>query len=354
MPSIGYSTFVVVPMDPDYPLPQAEADVVASSLPASSSFEAQYPGPSTARSPRSSTMLENEDLQLQAALHASLDGQPTTLPMPFPGVGPFAGGSGALPPGGPMPFSAPSQRSVPPPVPHHSTRPADQPMGNPVAASMARNQVVLERMRREQAAALREHEGAPRFVDPSNRAYPGAGGLPSHVEDEEEQLRRAIAESEAMAREQRQGSTQTDGDAAGSGLGSDNTQPGELTQERIGGGRMYDDEDADLQAALQASLATASGPTGAHIPDTATAPPRASPARRSPPTARSMPGRPHAAPSAGADEDDGDDGESYSDDDDTATEETLSGTEDPPPQAANDDISIEEMRRRRLARFGGP
>jgi ataxin-3 len=333
-------------MDPDYPLPQAEADVVASSLPATSSFEAQHPGPSTSRSPRSSTVLENEDLQLQAALHASLDGQPTTLPMPLSHMGPIASGSGALSPGGPMLFSAPSQRPAPPPIPHHSTRPADRPMQNPVAASMARNQAMLERMRREQEVALREHEGAPRFVDPLNRAYPGAGGLPRHVGDEEEQLRRAIAESEAMAREQGQGPTQADSDAAGTGLGSDNTQPGEWTQERVGGGRVYDDEDADLQAALQASLTTASGPAGAHIPDTTTAPPRASPGRR-----------PHAAPSAGADEDDEDDEKPYDEDDgdDTATEETLSGTEDPPPlQAANDDLSIEEMRRRRLARFGGP
>src|SRR6267142_2685848 len=335
-------------MDPDYPLPQAEADVVASSLPTPPSFEAQYPGPSTARSPRSSTMLENEDLQLQAALHASLDGQPTTLPMPLSSMGPVAGGSGALSPGGPMPFSAPSQRSAPPPIPHHSTRPADLPMQNPVAASMARNQVMLERMRREQEVALREHEGAPRFVDPLNRAYPGAGGLPRHVGDEEAQLRRALAESEAMARGQGQGQgpTQADSDGAGTELGSDNTQPGEWAQERVGGGRVYDDEDADLQAALQASLTTASGPAGAHISDTTTAPPHASPARRSPPTARSMPGRrPHAAPSAGADEDDEDDEKPYSDDDgdDTATEETLSGTEDPPPpQAANDDLSRSE------------
>lgn len=344
-------------MDPDYPLPQAEADVVASSLPAQSPFEAQYPGPSTARSPRSSTMLENEDLQLQAALHASLDGQPTTLPMPLSRMGPVAGGSSAVP-GGLMPFSAPSlPRSAPPPIPHHSTRPADRPMENPVAASMARNQMMLERMRREQEAALREHEGAPRFVDPLNRAYLGAGGLPRHVGDEEEQLRRAIAESEVMAREQGQGPTQADSDAAGTGPGSHNSQPGEWTQERVGGGRVYDDEDADLQAALQASLTTASGPAGAHIPDTTTAPPRASSARRSLPTVRSIPGRrPHAAPFAGADSDDEGDERPYSDDDgdDTATEETLSGREDPPLQDANDDLSIEEMRRRRLARFGGP
>jgi hypothetical protein len=41
----------------------------------------------------------------------------------------------------------------------------------------------------------------------------------------------------------------------------------------------------------------------------------------------------------------------YSDDEDTATEETLSDTAGP-SQAKG--VSIEEMRRRRLAQFGGP
>jgi hypothetical protein len=55
---------------------------------------------------------------------------------------------------------------------------------------------------------------------------------------------------------------------------------------------------------------------------------------------------------AGADEDDEDDDELYSgdDEDDTATEETLSDA-DMPPQDEN--VDIEEMRRRRLARFSG-
>ena len=188
----------MVPIDPEHPLPQADADVIASSPPPlpSSSFGPQYS--STARSPHSSGMPEDEDFQLQAALEASLDGPRAGSPMPRPRAGPaVAGGSGsARSPGATMGFPMLPPLTVPPPVPPPSTRPTDQPMENPVAASMARNQAMLERMRREQEVALSEHyhEEASRFGGLLGRSYPRAG---SHVGDEEEQLRRAIAESEA-------------------------------------------------------------------------------------------------------------------------------------------------------------
>jgi len=327
---IGYSTFAVVPIDPDHPLPRSEADDVASS-PLPSSFGAQRS--SSARSPRSPALFEDEDFQLQAALRASLDGPLVSVPMPRPHGGPVASSSRARSPGAVTGFPNPFLRSppspIPPPVPPPSTRPTDRPMENPVAASMARNQAMLERFRQEQEVALRGH-------------YPRPG---SHVVDDEEQLRIALAVSEAMAREQG-GDRTGSGDAAGTRERSENVQ---AREGRVHGGRVYDDEDADFQAALKASLETA--PPGAHTPNTTTPPPRTS-THPPPPASRSIAG-PHTEPLAGADDGEGDDDyQLYSDDDqeDTATEVTSS---DADLQPTAQDVSVEEMRRRRLARFGG-
>jgi ataxin-3 len=216
-------------------------------------------------------------------------------------------------------------------------------MENPVAASMARNQAMLERMRREQEAALREHyhEESSHFHDPSSGVYPRR-----HVEDEEEQLRRAIAESEAMAREQ--GETQPDSGATGTRATLDDTEAGGRVQDnRTHGGRVYDDEDADFQAALQASLETA--PQGAHTSSPTTMQPRSSPARRSPHATRSM-ASPSTRSSVREDEDEDDGSYSDDDEDDTATEDTLSDGDRPEQAEA---VDIDEMRRRRLARFSG-
>jgi ataxin-3 len=352
--AVGYSTFVVVPTNPDNPLPQTDADVIAVSLPSRASSDAQHP--STSYPHQSSAGFEDEDFELQAALQASLGGAAVRIPMPQPHMGPVAGGTRAISPApGPnLGFPTSPTLSPPPPVPHPSTRPVNQPMENPVAASMARNQVMLERMRREQEAALREHyrDEVSGFGQMSTgNVSPGIG---SRVHDEEEQIRRAIAESQEMAREQgvELGRAQTGGDDAGTRARSDDTQPADtLRHDRVHGGRVYDDEDAELQAALQASLESA--PPGIHTPT----PPRASgsPMRRSPlPAAASR-----AAPRLGTEPsnvhdvgDDGDDDDLYYEEEDTATEETLSETAE--PQEA-EDVSVEEMRRRRLARFGaGP
>jgi ataxin-3 len=343
----------VVPTNPDNPLPQTDADVIAVSLPSGASSEAQHS--SAPYSPHSSAGFEDEDLELQAALQASLDGAAVRIPMPQPHVGPVAGGTRAISPtpGSNSGFPTSPPLSPPPPVPHPSTRPINQPMANPVAASMARNQVMLERMRREQEAALREHyqDEVSRFEQRSTGNMPRSG---SRVREEEEEIRRAIAESEEMAHEQglELGRAQMGGDDAGTRARSGNTQQAEaLGPDRIHGGRVYDDEDAELQAALQASLETA--PPGIHTPT----PPRASdtPMRRSPlpAVASRAPARLGAEPSNATNvHDDGDDDDAlYYDDEETATEETLS--ESAEPQEA-EDVSMEEMRRRRLARFGGP
>ena len=341
----GYSTFAVVPTDPDHPLPQTDADDIATRLlqPVSSPSLAQ--GSFTARNPDSSSAFEDEDFQLQAALHASLDGGAGQFSMPRPHGGSFASETGStLSPRTSTGFPIPSLSAIPPPVPAPSTRPTAQPMTNPVAASMSRNQVMLERMRREQEAALREHyhEEVSGFDNLPEPSYPLAG---NRVQDEEEQLRRAIAESEAMAHEQ--GHAETVSNASGAGIRSGNAQAEQWTQGRTHSGRVYDDEDAEFQAALQASLESA--PPGAHTFDTATTSPRASTARDSPLTAASIAGS-RAEPLTGADEDEDEDDDDY---DDAATEKTLSETAEA-PQAEDPNINIEEMRRRRLARFGGP
>jgi Ataxin-3 len=365
--AVGYSIFVVIPTDPEHPLPQTDADVVAGSLPSRASSGARYP--STVHAPHSPAALEDDDFEFQAALQASLDGASVRIPMlrpQAPHAGPVAGGSGALFPGGfpPSPLTpppvipphrvpsplvpspvVPPHIVPPPPVPHPSTRPADQPMANPVAASMARNQAMLERMRREQEVALREHyhDEVSRFDPLPNRSSSRIRERVD-VEDEEEQLRRAIAESEAMAREQ--GHTQAGGDVSRmTRAGSDDIEDEEWMPEPTHGGRVYDDEDAELQAALQASLETA--PPGAHTPNTAIAtPPRAPAMRRSP-----LPAVSRSGPRTEPLKDDGDDDDMYFDDEETATEETLSDAAGP---SQAESVNIEEMRRRRLARFGGP
>ena len=338
----------MVPTDPDHPLPQAEADVIAISLSSRASSEAQHPA--TVHSPRSSAALEDEDLELQAALQASLDGAAVRIPMPVPRphAAPVASGARARSPIAPGAFPPSPLISPPPPVPHPSTRPTSQPLANPVAASMARNQLMLDRMRREQEAALREHyhDETLRFDHPPTRARSGLGDR--DVEDEDAQLRRAIEESEALAREQ--GHIQAGSDAAGTTRArSVGAQAEEWRDEQpTHGGRVYDDEDAEFQAALQASLETA--PPGAHTPDAAATPPRA-PAMHRPP----LPAASRSGPRTGSyneDDEDDDDDELYSDGEGTATEETLSDAAG--PQQTAEGVNIEEMRRRRLARFGGP
>jgi Ataxin-3 len=334
----------VVPTDPDHPLPQSDADVIAADLSRLASSGA--PSLSTVRAPGVPTGLEGVDLELQAALHASLDREKGQFPPTRGHVGSSAVAVGAGPStsGPSIDFPPSSLFASPPPIPPPSSRPADQPMANPVAASMTRNQAMLERMRREQEAALREHyhDEVSRF---DGRVDRSSSAAPYGTEDEDEQLRRAIAESEAMAREQ--GHLQTDDDVEGTGADLDSAEDRKWPHELMQGSRVYDDENAELQAALQASLQTT--PPEIHSSNT---PPRASLDRHSPFMAASTarPRASHLVDSAPERDDD----ELYDDDieSDTATEETMSDT--PPQQAQGENLSIEEMRRRRLARFGGP
>ena len=361
---IGYSTFVVVPTDPENPLPQSDADLIATTLPQPTSSGPQHL--STVHTPQPPAGLEGEDLQLQAALQASL-GEAEEVSWEGEGSSVTAGAIDTRTPSASMGFPPSSLLASPPPIPPPSTRPVDQPTGNPVAASMARNRgrmrqiqeaalrehthdevahseddqhrdpvaasmgrnrSLLERMRQQQEAALREHyhDEVAHLEDDQSRG-PSFGA----VDDEDEQMRRAIAESAEMAREQ--GRTQIGSESAVIGADPEPVvYTGERTPGRSLGDRVYDDEDAELQAALQASLGE--GPLGFFSPD---------PSTETSPLTTTSAASTRSELSSGALEDD--DGEG-----DTATEETGSDTAERSQPPA---VSIEEMRRRRLERFGG-
>ena len=75
-------------------------------------------------------------------------------------------------------------------------------MANPVEESVARNQVMLERIPREQEAALSEHHHneVSRFGQMTS-VNMSCSGIGSRVDEEEEQMSRASSESEELARE---------------------------------------------------------------------------------------------------------------------------------------------------------
>jgi hypothetical protein len=117
-----------------------------------------------------------------------------------------------------------------------SPRFTGQSMGNPVTESMARNRAFLERLRREQEAALREHYPDEVTHLEDDQAYGSFPEARNAVEDEDEQLRRAIAESVEMAREQ--GHAQTNNEWAD----LESTYTDERTQGWVHGDRAYDED----------------------------------------------------------------------------------------------------------------
>ncbi|KAH8994088.1 hypothetical protein EDB92DRAFT_1852654 [Lactarius akahatsu] len=250
----------------------------------------------TVRTPQPPAGLEDEDLQLQAALQASLgEGGEGDVSWKRTGSSVTTGGVDTLTPSANMGFPSSSLLLSPPSIPLPSTRP--------------------------EVADLED-----------DRPHRSSLGARNTVEDEDEQLRRAIAESAEMAREQ--GFTDTDDGSVNVGVDPEPAYTGESTQGRSRSDRVYDDEDPELQAALQASLGE--GPPEFSSPDSSS--------ESSPFAAASMSSA-SAELSTGV----------YGDDDgegDAATEETGSDTGER-PQPLGENISIEEMRRRRLERFGG-
>jgi ataxin-3 len=259
---LGYSVFAVTAADSSHALavPRTEADDIAATLPDPTS------GPSAQRRATASSLpadqlgaaaahretgFENEDYELQAALQASLmaaQGHQSFVRMTQPSV--------------------PSAPSVPPPVvaaagpnvrygsetpPHASQSP---PSGaslllpghadvDPVTAGMERNRVLLQRMREQQEFAAREMWSEAELSPEEQQALNERRELRrQQEEEEEEELRRAIEESERLALERQASGVhdmETDAPAA---------QPWQSSSRYNG----QDDEDAELQAALKASL----------------------------------------------------------------------------------------------------
>ena len=323
--------FVVTPTNPGTDLPRTRADELAASIPESTSAQ-----PSSSSPSRSSTLqkafdvvtMEDEDMDLQAALQASLIHPASSTSQPFPRPGAY-----------PAPH-IPTTRDI---LGIHSDRelaassrsrvhlsgstipPNQDPYGHadidPVTASMERNRIIMERMRREQEMALREQyeeEVSGLRVPPQ----PGHYGASEEEGEEEEHVRRAIEAS--LAGSHSEPVVDDDDD-------DDDYQP---TPPPVPTHRVYDDDDEALQAALKASLETM--PPGFVLP--------AGPGPR--PIERFIVPLPAEA--------------SVSERETVETaplvEDDISHTEsesDAPREEEEKELSLEEIRRRRLARFGG-
>ncbi|KAJ3838989.1 Josephin-domain-containing protein [Lentinula raphanica] len=300
----GYSVFVVRPSDPEAPLflPKTEADDVAATLLDPSSASTDHPAPATEMLDYEG--MEDVDMELQMALQASLGyaippspADPphmsrNVVPLPTVGSNPASGsGSGTRTPSQQEPLLSPISPLVHDP--------------GSVEASVAQSRRIYERMLEEQNQAQRE------------LIAEGGGNLRRRQEEEEEEeemLRRAIAESEALAN--LEGHEKSGEDDDQNDMDFDHAH---ISQSSGAGHRVYDDEDAELQAALRASL-EGYNPLPENI---------------STPTTANVS---HIASTSESSESNVDDDESIA-------------SEDTAPAPSEAPISMEEMRRRRLAHF---
>jgi Ataxin-3 len=379
--------FAIVQTDPQAPLAlnRTEADEVASTLPEPAHSSSTVPHLSTAQKSSDNASesslrptegvegFEDEDMELQAALQASLMGGAAidfSLPLP-------RGSSSGQQTG----TRTPTQRSLPPMAAHPPAelqslpllgfpRPqqqADDP-DDPVAASMARNRAIMDRMRREQEMALREQyeEEAARIHGAGADVSLGADtGISTRTrrarrtradEEEEDMIRRAIEESRANSGSSSSSPVIVDDDEEaaevddGMMIVSDDEDeeyrpqvtripppvpapaPGaHVSALSYPSHRVYDDDDAELQAALKASLESV--PDGFTIPDPPPLP------VAPPPTSVSTPGTSSMSTRSS---------ERGTEDDEVASQASIETSQVQEPQ-----VSVDEMRRRRLARFGG-
>jgi Ataxin-3 len=396
----GYSVFAVAQSNPQGPLAlnRTEADEIASTLPEPSHSSSSYTIPrfSTAREPTGPASgsatgsgmgasgtgvegFEDEDMELQAALQASLmDGGDFVLPLHSGSGSGLASQTGirtptrqqpSLPP---MAAHPPRNLSLPPlgfqplgfpPPPLQQQHDA----ADPVAASMARNRMIMERMRREQEMALRDQyeEEVARLdgagVNMGSDVGVGATGAGTGIgtrtrgtrrtraeEEEEEMVRRAIEESQASSGSG--SSSNTSSRVVVNDIDDDEyVEEAEVDEEMVYDSdddedyrpqgtrmpppiqppaqpnhRVYDDDDAELQAALKASLESA--PEGFTIPEIAPLP-------AAPPPTSILSGS-----------------QGSGTDDEAASEASAEATQ---VQEQEEKVSVDEMRRRRLARFGG-
>jgi Ataxin-3 len=318
-----------VQKDPDTPLslPLTDADRLAEQCPPPSSSHA--PQNLTTRAPDKPLApegLEDEDYELQAAIAASMGGEYSITQhwAAHPGPSSSQSGGGATH-SARQPVPAPSlPNSFPPASPtREDTDSEDEDELDPVEASRRRNMRLLEQFRRAQGDATRELE-----LDDFQRRRR------QEQDNEEEQLRRAIAESEALAREEGHAPLDENVGEARAPLRAHSSTP------RHPGVRVYDDEDEELQAALRASLENV--PPGFVLPESPKIQPVPLPASTTPTTlattnaaASTTAQAPVYAPSPA---------------EDSSTDAETEAEMEEPKQP---EVDVEEMRRRRLARFGG-
>jgi len=326
----GYSVFAVTQADPDSPLalPRTEADMLASTLPEPTSVSATHSERSLRskfeepRQRESSDHVEgdegfeDDDYQLQAALQASLMGDNLNQP-------PFSP-SRYIPPPMMSDFSPRSRSgSADPESGSHTPQPTQHIGGSmslhghadvdPVVASAERNKVLLQRMKEEQEYAQREVWSGADLTPEEQTALQARREQRQREEQEEaEAIRRAIEESKAFAqRSQREAGEDIEIEDKNHVM---NTESSHTPAGFIDGNRVYDDDDTELQAALKASL------------------------EHTPPGRHPAPSHPPLPPS------DVEDTESIVSDTASAAEESTS--------EVTPAVSLDEVRKRRLARFG--
>ena len=327
---LGYSVFAVTQADPDSPLalPRTEADIIAPTFPEPSSASAANPerslrpnfkerqsGESSSGHADLLEGFEDEDYQLQAALQASLmDGnldqplssppryiptlQPTIINSSSPSHSSSAGSdSGSRTPRITQHISGSM------PLPGHEDV-------DPIVASAERNRLLLQRMKEEQEYAQREVWSGVELTPEEHAALQARRGQRQREEQEEaEAMRRAIEKSKALAQRSQ---LKVDEDIEIDDESHDMDAESSHTHKSFQGDRVYDDDDAELQAALKASLE--------HMPPS------------HPPS--QLPKSPS----------DVEDTESIVSDTTSVAEESTSDVVTPA-------VSLDEVRRRRLARF---
>jgi ataxin-3 len=333
----GYSVFVVTQLDPSEPLalPRTDADEIASTLPEPTSSGARI----RAQQQQSPVIPDledfaDEDMELQRALQASLMGGDADFHHH-----PVLGHVDVPSPGISRPLSP---LHIPGGMPSGVTTDSDS--SDPVAASRERNRQMLERMRMEQQWVHQNLQG-------SGHDEAAARRRKQREDEEEEMLQRAIAESEAMAQASssrqssgtRVGEKSTDYDGEDTDTDTEMDDdippvPKEPNHRRLVPlpttsynhlNRVYDDDDAELQAALRASLDQM--PEGFVMPELSQQP------KPIPESSIPVPSAHSSAAQAKSSEP-------------READEVPDVPSSPPPP---EQVSMDEIRRRRLARFGG-